>query len=78
MNPCFALRKASLISCIALSAVLALGAAVPAGAQSPSQSDIEKHKTTPGGKYEPSLDVLKEGELEAPGAKEGVPSLSQE
>jgi nitrite reductase (NO-forming)/hydroxylamine reductase len=39
--------------------------------------DIKKHATTPSGKYEPSLDVLKGQQLEAPGAKPGVPSLSQ-
>ena len=39
--------------------------------------DIKKHGTTPSGKYEPSLDVLKGQQLEAPGAKPGVPALSQ-
>ncbi len=78
MNSCIAPRKATLLSSLALSCVLALGLALPAAAQSPSPADVEKHKTTPGGKYEPSLDVLKEGELEAPGAKEGVPSMTQE
>ena len=42
-----------------------------------AQGDIKKHATTPSGKYEPSLDVLKGQQLEAPGAKPGVPSLSQ-
>ena len=40
-------------------------------------ADIKKHGTTPGGKYEPSLDVLKGKQLEAPGAKPGVPALTQ-
>ena len=78
MISCIAPRKATFLSSFALSLVLSLGLALPAAAQSPSPADVEKHKTTPGGKYEPSLDVLKEGELEAPGAKEGVPSLTQE
>ena len=78
MFACIAQRKAALLSSLALSFVLSLGLALPAGAQSPSPADVKKHDTTPGGKYEPSLDVLKEGELEAPGAKEGVPSMTQE
>lgn len=46
-------------------------------AQKPSQADLKKHETQPGDRYEPSLDVLKEQELEAPGAKPGIPSLTQ-
>ncbi|MDJ0980950.1 MAG: cytochrome D1 domain-containing protein [Kiloniellales bacterium] len=78
MIPSIAQRKAALLSSLALPFVLSLGLALPAAAQSPSPADVKKHETTPGGKYEPSLDVLKEGELEAPGAKEGVPSMTQE
>jgi len=57
---------------------MAIGVGVAEAQQKPSPADIEKHKTTPGGKYEPSLDVLKEGSLEPPGAKPGVPTLSAE
>ncbi|MFO1154238.1 MAG: cytochrome D1 domain-containing protein [Rhodospirillales bacterium] len=46
--------------------------------QQPPATEIKKHETTPGGKYEPSLDVLKDKQLEAPGAKPGVPSLTQD
>jgi nitrite reductase (NO-forming)/hydroxylamine reductase len=45
--------------------------------QKPTPAEVEKHKTTPPGQYEPSLDVLKEKGLEAPGAKPGVPALSK-
>jgi len=43
----------------------------------PSPADIEKHKTTPGGQYQPSLDVLGEKPVEQPGVKPGDPQLSK-
>jgi nitrite reductase (NO-forming)/hydroxylamine reductase len=43
----------------------------------PSPADIEKHKTTPGGQYQPSLDVLGEKGVEQPGTKPGDPQLSK-
>ncbi len=46
-------------------------------AQKPSAADLKKHETQPGDRYEPSLDVLKEQEFPAPGARPGVPSLTQ-
>ncbi len=46
--------------------------------QQPTQSDLEKHETQPGDRYEPSLDVLKEMPTEAPGEKPGVPALNAE
>jgi nitrite reductase (NO-forming)/hydroxylamine reductase len=64
----------------AVGAVLALmmwGQLTGAAAQAdmkPSPADIEKHKTTPGGRYEPSLDVLKGKPGEEPAAK--VPALT--
>jgi nitrite reductase (NO-forming)/hydroxylamine reductase len=57
---------------------LCAGGAPSSAQQKPNAADLQKHKTTPGEKYEPSLDVLKEKQLEAPGAKPGVPSLTQE
>ena len=59
-----------------LAAPLALGIVLsdPAMAQN---ADIKKHETSPGGQYAPSLDVLKDEEIEQPGAKEGVPVLSK-
>ena len=46
-------------------------------AEKPKASDLKKHGTTPGERYEPSLDVLKEQQLEPPGAKPGVPKLTK-
>lgn len=74
----FIYQSTGLIGVTGLALLLALGP-VPAHAQDkPAPADIEKHKTTPGGKYQPSLDVLGEDKLEAPGAKPGVPSLTAE
>jgi len=41
----------------------------------PSPADIEKHRTTPPGRYEPSLDVLREKEVARP--EPDVPTLSK-
>ncbi len=61
-------------------ASLALAIALNAGAyaQEPPQEDLSKHDTSPGGQYEPSLDVLPEGEVPAPGVVEGVPAMNAE
>jgi len=62
----------------ALFAAAALAIACGASAaDKPKPADIEKHKTTPGGQYEPSLDVLK-GESPAPGQVPGIPALTKE
>ena len=61
---------------VAATAIGLLTASVDA-AEKPKPSDIKKHGTTPGERYEPSLDVLKEMELEAPGQRPGVPTLTK-
>src|SRR5262245_57001084 len=43
----------------------------------PSPSDLQQHKTTPGGQYQPSLDVMGEKPVEQPGTKPGDPALSK-
>jgi nitrite reductase (NO-forming)/hydroxylamine reductase len=43
----------------------------------PSPSDVQQHGTTPGGQYQPSLDVLGGKPIEQPGAKPGDPVLSK-
>ncbi|PWB63955.1 MAG: nitrite reductase [Bradyrhizobiaceae bacterium] len=43
----------------------------------PSPSDLQQHRTTPGGQYQPSLDVLGEQKVEQPGTKPGDPVLSK-
>jgi len=45
-------------------------------AEKPKPSDLKKHETTPGGKYEPSLDVLRDEKVDKPGAQPGVPVIS--
>jgi len=67
------------LTILAVGATLALTASLgPAAfAQTPSPADIKKHGTTPGGQYEPSLNVLKGENVEQPGAKEGVPTLTK-
>lgn len=53
---------------------VALGGAA-AAAEQPKPADIKKHETTPGGQYQPSLDVAA---AEQPGAKPGAPVLTAE
>ena len=43
----------------------------------PSPADLEQHKTTPGGQYQPSLDVLGEKPVEQPGVRPGDPALTK-
>jgi len=43
----------------------------------PSPADLQQHRTTPGGQYQPSLDVLGEKKVEQPGAKPGDPALTK-
>ena len=43
----------------------------------PAPADLQQHRTTPGGQYQPSLDVLGEKPLEQPGTKPGTPVLSK-
>ena len=45
--------------------------------QAPKPADIQQHKSTPGGQYQPSLDVLGEKPTEQPGAKPGDPVLTK-
>lgn len=43
----------------------------------PSPADLQQHRTTPGGQYQPSLDVLGEKPTEQPGVKPGDPALTK-
>ncbi len=61
-----------------LSLALVIGAASASYAAPPKPSDLKKHSTTPGEKYEPSLDVLKDEKVAQPGTKPGIPSLTKE
>jgi len=65
----------------ALAAALAMGTAYAASSfaeDAPKQEELKKHDTTPAGQYQPSLDVMKGGEVEQPGVKPGEPTLTPE
>lgn len=70
------LKTTTILAGLALPLALAVGLTAPAFAQQ-AQTDLKKHGTTPGGQYEPSLDVLKDQPIDQPGAKEGVPTLTK-
>ncbi|MCC6466791.1 MAG: c-type cytochrome [Alphaproteobacteria bacterium] len=57
----------------ALSAVLAWAAPAALAQQTPQKG----HQTTPGGQYQPSLDVLKQIPTEQPGTQPGIPALTE-
>ena len=61
---------------VSLTAALALGAHAVWAGDPPAASDLKKHETTPGEKYEPSLDVLRDQDVEQPGAVPGIPALA--
>ena len=67
-------HRAIALAAIVLTALLF--SAMPADAQT-KPSDVKKHKTTPGERYEPSLDVLRDLPVEKPGVKPGVPILTK-
>jgi len=48
----------------------------PTAGHAQDQTDIKKHETTPGGQYEPSLDVLRDEDVTPPGVQPGVQPLS--
>ncbi len=58
--------------------VFVLNGQVGHAAEQPVTEDLKKHDTTPGEKYEPSLDVLQEEDLQAPGQLPGVPTMTDE
>ena len=68
-------RLPALATATAIGLVISLGTAAQQAA--PAPADLKKHETTAPGQYEPSLDVLKQQQLPAPGAQEGIPSLTQ-
>ena len=67
------------LSGIAAAGILCFGT-LAAQAQQPAPpkpADLQQHKTTPGGQYAPSLDVLGEKPPEQPGSKPGDPQLTK-
>ena len=71
--------RAFRIPILATATAIGLAASADAWAQqaTPAPVELKKHETTAPGQYEPSLDVLKDHPLPAPGAQEGIPSLTQ-
>lgn len=66
---------AGLLGGAALVVGLSLGSAV--AQTKPNPADVKKHDTTPGGQYQPSLDVLGDKAIEQPGTKPGSPQLTE-
>ncbi len=76
MNMRTVVRRAAILSGFAIPLAIAVNIGMPEAAETPSPADIKKHETTPGDKYQPSLDVLKDEQMEQPGVKPGVPTLT--
>ena len=54
------------------------GTAISFAQDAPKPEELKKHDTSPGGQYEPSLDVMKDVPMEQPGTKPGDPVLTPE
>jgi nitrite reductase (NO-forming)/hydroxylamine reductase len=65
------------VATLAAAATLSWALAAAQAAEAPKPEDLKKHETSPGGQYEPSLDVLKGEGTEMPGQKPGSPVLSE-
>jgi nitrite reductase (NO-forming)/hydroxylamine reductase len=72
------MRQGLLRGVVGLSAAAALSLAVGVveAAEKPKPEDLKKHETTPGGQYQPSLDVLPGEGAEVPGQKPGAPAMT--
>ncbi len=71
------MRHALSLGAITVIAFAAFSWGPAVAAETPKPEDIKKHETTPGGQYEPSLDVLKGEKAEQPGTKPGVPVMTK-
>ncbi|MBT3990194.1 MAG: nitrite reductase [Rhodospirillaceae bacterium] len=57
---------------------IAVGSMMIAQAYGAEKTDTKKsHQTSPAGKYQPNLDSLNKGTLDAPGVVQGIPALSK-
>jgi len=73
------MKRASLTAAFAFALALGTTMSAPAFAEEkPKPEELKKHETTPGGQYQPSLDVLKKETIEQPGVKPGEPTLTPE
>ena len=74
----FALRETvSLLASAAVATMVLASASTSVMAEKANPADIKKHATTPGGKYEPSLNVMGTKGLKQPGTVNGVPTLTK-
>ena len=71
------MRHALSLGAITVIAFAAFSWGPAVAAEAPKPEDIKKHETTPGGQYEPSLDILKGEKSEQPGTKPGVPAMTK-
>jgi nitrite reductase (NO-forming)/hydroxylamine reductase len=74
------MRRAVACTVIAIfaSVFLLAGMGAPLAAEKkPTQEMLDKHKTKPGERYEPALDVLGEEKVEEPGVRPGMPELTE-
>jgi nitrite reductase (NO-forming)/hydroxylamine reductase len=73
------LRMGALVSGATVASLFILGGLSIQGhaQQQPAPADIQQHRTTPGGQYQPNLDVLGGQNIEQPGVKPGDPTLSK-
>ena len=55
---------------------LSFGSIAGHAADAPSKADLKKHESSPGGKYQPRMDVLRDEKVEQPGSTPGMPTLS--
>jgi nitrite reductase (NO-forming)/hydroxylamine reductase len=72
------MRQALLRAVVGLSVAAALSLTMGASdaAEAPKPEDLKKHETSPGGQYQPSLDVLPGAGAEMPGQKPGAPAMT--
>ena len=75
----YALRgTVSLLASAAVAVMMLAGTTTGAQAEKLKPSDIKKHGTTPGAKYEPSMNVMDSKGLKQPGKVNGIPTLTKE
>ncbi|RMD64894.1 MAG: nitrite reductase [Alphaproteobacteria bacterium] len=69
--------RRGIVQVVAGLAVVGLLSGTALAQTQPKPEDIKKHETSPGGQYEPSLDVLQQEKTTTPGTKPGVPTLTK-
>ncbi len=70
------MKQGLLPTILSAAAAMTLLAGTAMGAETVTRQELKKHDTTPGERYEPSLDVLPEEGATVPGQVPGVPTLT--